>query len=292
MTAPVRSRIAQALKWVAVAVIAVEVLLVATGALDLGQAVVIAVGLEVLCGVLAIGLAVTARLYYRRLRRAGTGRWDAFLQAAGTVLPRPVVTLLRHELGGLMSIVLLVRGRKDVQAEATVIRCGSAQKTFLIVMMVLGPLEIFLVDLIVPWTWLRILLLVLGVYSVIWLFGFYAGLHTRPHYVGDDLVLRVGHLAAISVDVDSIRAVRRETHDKYSGTKYKGLVSVQDDFVAMQGMSGTTVTVVLEPGTPVRIQGRGTVHAGEVRFDADDLAAAVETIKERIGSSGDRSRDV
>ncbi len=57
------------------------------------------------------------------------------------------------------------------------IRCGAAQKTFLVVMMVLGPVEI------VP-----------------------RGVHARPHYVGDDrLVLRVGDLAAISVDVDSIR---------------------------------------------------------------------------------------
>lgn len=285
MTDSGRKRIVQVLKWAALAVIVVELLLVATGVLDLGQAVVTAIGLEVLCGVLALGLAVTARVNYRRLRQAGTGPWDAFLQAAGTVLPRPVVTLLRHELGGLMSIVLLVRGRKDVPAGATVIRCGAAQKTFLVVMMVLGPIEIVLVEVLVPWGWLRVLLLVLGVYGLIWMLGFYAGVHTRPHYVGDDrLVLRVGHLAGVSVDVGSVRAVRRETHDRYTGTKYKGLVSVKDDVVAMQGMSGTTVTVVLEPGTPVQVQGRGTVHADELRFDADDLDAAVRTVKERIRS--------
>jgi hypothetical protein len=268
---------AQLLKWTAVAVIAVEGLLVATGVLDLGDAVVIAVGLEALCGVLAIALAVTARVVYRRLRRSGMGRWDAFLQAAATVLPRPMVALLRHEIGGLMSIVLLVRGRKDLPADATVIRYGATHKTFLIVMMVLGPVEIALAELLVPWAWLRIVLMVLAVYGVVWLFGFYAGVHTRPHYIdAERLVVRSGHLAAVSVPVAAIRAVRRESH-----AKYKGLVSVVDGVVAVPGMSGTGLTVTLEPDSSVHIQGRGTVPAREVRFDADEIDAAGKSIRDR-----------
>ncbi|MGI5215403.1 hypothetical protein [Plantactinospora sp. CA-290183] len=264
------------------AVIAVEVVLVATDLLDLGDAMIIAIGLETLCGVLAFGLAAIARAVYRRLRQAGVGRWDAFLQAAGTVLPRPVVTLLRHELGGLMSVILLLRGRKDVPADATVIQYGTAHKAFLMVMMVLAPLEILVVELLVPWAWLRILLLVLAIYGVGWLFALYAGLHTRPHYVDDQhLVLRMGHLAAVSVDVGSLRAVRRESHDGY-----KGLVSVTHDVVAVPGMSGTALTVTVEPETPVRVQGRGTVRAREVRFDADDLEAAGRSIQERMDSNG------
>ncbi|MFI6763101.1 hypothetical protein ACIBF5_28625 [Micromonospora sp. NPDC050417] len=268
------------LKWTAVAVIAVELLLVVTGVLDLGDAVIIAIGLEALCGVLALALAVTARVMYRRLRQAGVGRWDAFLQAAGTVLPQPMVTLLRHEIGGLLSMIMLVRGRKDVPAGGTVIRYGSAHKAFLIVMIVLAPVEILLVELLVPWAWLRIVLLILAIFGVEWLFGFYSAVHTRPHYVdAHRLVLRMGHLAAVSVDVGSVRAVRRETHDKY-----KGLVSVTDEVVAVPGMSGTAVTVTLEPDTPVQVEGRGTVHASEVRFDADDLDAAVRSIRERMES--------
>lgn len=278
MTESKRSRMVRLLKWTAVAIIAVEVLLVWTGLLDLGDAVLIAIGLEVLCGVLAISLAVTARILYRRLRRDGVGRWDAFLQAAGTVLPRPMVTLLRHELGGLMSMILLLRGRKDVPADATPIRYGSAQKTFMIVMMVLGPLEIVLVELIVPWAWLRTILLIVAIYGVIWMFGYYSGLHTRPHYIdAKRLVLRNGHLAAVSVDVGFVHATRRETHEKY-----KGLVSVKDDVVAVPGMSGTALTVTLEPETPVQVQGRGVVRAREVRFDADDPEAALRSIRQRL----------
>ncbi|WP_156755150.1 hypothetical protein [Actinokineospora pegani] len=69
--------------------------------------------------------------------------------------PKPVVTLLRHEIGGFLSIVLLVRGRKDVPAGTTAIRYGASQKAFLVDMMVLTPFEILLVELIVPWAWLR-----------------------------------------------------------------------------------------------------------------------------------------
>ncbi len=268
------------LKWTAVSVIAVELLLVATGLLDLGDAVVIAIGLELLCGVLALALAFTARAVYRRLRREGESRWDAFFQAAATVLPRPMVTLLRHELGSLVSIALLVRGRKDVPAGATVIKYGSTHKVFLIVMMVLIPVEIVFVELLVPWAWLRTVLLVFAIYSAIWLFGFYAALHTRPHYVdAHQLVLRMGYLTMISVDVDAIRSVRRDYHPKY-----KGLVAVGDDYVAVPGMSGTVLTVSIDPQTPVQIRGRDTVHVSEVRFETDDVEGASRSIRERAGS--------
>nr|ADK54920.1 hypothetical protein [uncultured soil bacterium] len=273
-----RTRTVQLLKWFAAAVIAVEVLLVATGVLDLGKAVAIAVGLEMLCAALALALAVTARLIYRRLRREGVGPWDAFLQAAGTVLPRPLVTLLRHEVGSLLSIGLLIRGRKDVPPDATVIPSGTAHRSFLIVMLVLIPVEIIVVELIVPWPWLRAVLLILAAYSALWLFGFYAGLRTRPHYVDShQLMVRMGHLAAVSVDVSAVRDIRRQGHDKY-----KGLVTVTDDYVALPGMSGTGLTVSLQPDTPVRVQGRTTAPAEELRFDADDLDAAIASVRERV----------
>ncbi|MFG3709673.1 hypothetical protein ACIBTZ_22955 [Micromonospora sp. NPDC049460] len=268
------------LKWTAVSVIAVELLLVATGLLDLGDAVVIAIGLELLCGVLALALAVTARVVYRQLRREGESRWEALFQAAATVLPRPIVMLLHQELASLVSIALLVRGRKDVPAGASVIKYGSTHKVFIIVMMVIIPVEVMLVEFLVPWAWLRTVLLVFAIYSAIWLFGFYAGLHTRPHYIDSSrLVIRMGHLAAVSVDVGSIRSVRRDYHPKY-----KGLVAVADDYVAVPGMSGTVLTVTLAPETPVRIRGRETVHAGEVRFDTDDVEGASRSIRERAGS--------
>ncbi|GHG47832.1 hypothetical protein [Streptomyces griseocarneus] len=271
------------LKWVAFTVIAVQLTLVATGVLDLADAVLIATGVEILTGVLALGLAVAARVVYRRLRRSGVPRWDAFLEAAGTVLPRPMLTLIRHELGGVMSIALLVRGRKDVPADATVIRYGANQKIFLLVMMFTGPLEIFLAELLVPWPWLRTVLLILGIYGVLWLFGVYAGVHTRPHYIdGERLMIRTGHLAAVSVDVGAVRSVRRETHDSYQGEKAKGMVSVKDGVVAVPGMSGTVLAVALGPETPVRVQGRGTVLARALRFDADELESAIRTIKERV----------
>lgn len=273
-----REAAVRVLKWVTAAVIAVEVLLVATGVLDLGDAVVIAVGLEALCGLLTLALAVAARAAYRQLRRDGVRRWEAFLQAAGTVLPGPAVSLLRHEVGGVMSTGLLLRGRRDVPAGATVIRYGSAHKAFLIVMMVLGPVEILLAELLVPWAWLRVTLLVLAVYGVLWLFGLYAGIHTRPHYADDvHLVVRMGHLAAVTVDLRCVRAVRLEPHGRY-----KGLVSVRDGVVAVPGMSGTAVTVDLTPDATVQVRGRGAVPAGEVRFDADDPRAARESISERL----------
>lgn len=196
-----------------------------------------------------------------------------------TASKRPAAGLLHRELGGLWSIVMLLRGRKDVPAGATVIRYGSSQKAFVVVMMILAPIEIALVELLVPWLWLRAVLLLLGGSGLLWLFGFYAALRTRPHYVDRErLVLRTGHLAAVSLDVGSIRGVRHAAHQNH-----KGFVDVTDGVVAVPGTGGTALTVTLLPESSVHVQGRGRTPAREVRFDADDPTAAVRAINDHIG---------
>lgn len=278
-----RGRVLPLLKWVTPVVIVVQVVLVATGVLDVGQAVVIAVGIEVLLAVLLLALAVTARVLYRRLRAEGMSRSDAFLAAAETVLPGPMVAVLRWELGGLVSIILLVRRRKDIPDGATVIKSGSQHKAFLLVMTLLGPLEILIVELIVPWAWVRVVLLVAAIYGTLWMFGFYAAVHTRPHYIDNRrLVVRTGHLMTVSVDIDDVRAARHETRNSYQGDKYKGMVTVTDDWVAVTGMVGTELTLTLAPQTALLVQGKGTVHAGELRFDVDEPRVAIATITARL----------
>ena len=43
------------------------------------------------------------------------------------------------------------------------------------------PVELLVLELRAPRVWLRISVLVLGVYSLLWIFGLYAPLVTLPH---------------------------------------------------------------------------------------------------------------
>lgn len=83
----VRHRVPSWLKWVAPAVLLVEAVLVITGALDLGRAVVLALVMEVVMTLVAVVLAATAGSLYRRSRRQGTGRQQALLGALAPLAP-------------------------------------------------------------------------------------------------------------------------------------------------------------------------------------------------------------
>lgn len=60
--------------------------------------------------------------------------------------------------------------------------------------------ELPLVHLLVPWEWLRISLLVVGVWGLVWMVGLLASLYVHPHLLGADR-LRVRYGASHTVEV-------------------------------------------------------------------------------------------
>ncbi len=70
--------------------------------------------------------------------------------------------------------------------------------------------ELLVVELVAPWTWLRISLLVLGLYALLWIFGLYASLIALPHRLEENgLRCHHGALAEGFVPLSEIAAVQR-----------------------------------------------------------------------------------
>lgn len=76
-----------------------------------------------------------------------------------------------------------------------------------------SALELPLVHILVPWDVVRISLLVVGVWGLLWMLGVLAGLRTYPHLLGSDgLVIRNGAMHEIAVRWETI--VKVTTQDR------------------------------------------------------------------------------
>ena len=72
--------------------------------------------------------------------------------------------------------------------------------TILIVFIALSAVELVAVDLIVRrWPYVRIPLLVLSIWGLIWMLGFLFGMLTRPHAVGPESI-RVRYGAEVDIE--------------------------------------------------------------------------------------------
>lgn len=99
-------------------------------------------------------------------------------------------------------------------------------------------IEIIAVELLVPWLWLRLLLLVTSLYSIVLLWGVLAGRVVHPHHLGGELVLRQGREEILRVPVDEIGTVR-----SVRGFEADTRV-VRDGRLTLGGPEGTNVEVV------------------------------------------------
>lgn len=277
----VMKRAARIVKWVSPAVLLVELGLVLSGWLDVGDAVIIAVVIEGVLAVLMMCLVFLGARDYRQQRDSGADSSTAMKHALLEVLPGPVAHVLWHEVGIFGAIVRENRGRREVRSGEVALPYGKDQLTFIVVMCVLSMVEIVVVGLLVPWEWLRLVALVLGVYGMIWIFGFYCAMRTRPHVIGGDfLEVRCAHLGSVRVELDDVIGASKALN----GTRTRSIS--HDDGVVTVSLSGTTnVEVRLRDGACASVKGE-TLPTAFVRFTCDDPAGAVEKLRPVFADRG------
>ena len=176
-----RHALERALKWLLPAVVVAEVILVRSGLLDVGSAVAVIVGIESLLLLVAGRQIVMALRRYRQGRGAGLDVWTAVEDGLSVLLPRPAAraVALEPRIWVCLGRWLLRRGRLG-EGEFPYHK-RSAVGVLLIVVVITSPVELLLLELLIPWTWLRWVLLVAGVYMLFWSFGFYASIVTLAH---------------------------------------------------------------------------------------------------------------
>ena len=151
--------------------------------------------------------------------------------------------------------------------------------------------ELPLVHLLVPWEWLRITLLVVGVWGLVWMVGLLASLYVYPHLLGKDRIrVRYGASHSISLPWTSV-ATLTHRHDDLDSTVWTLQPRETEDGTELRvGVSGQ-VNVharLREPATVATA--KGDLRIVELSFFADDPRALIARGRDLAGLPGGKVR--
>ncbi|MFG2328315.1 hypothetical protein ACGFMM_01685 [Streptomyces sp. NPDC048604] len=241
-------------------------------------AVCLVAGVRIPAGVLLVAEVLVVVLFaaevvsYARLRRGGLSAREAL----GMLVPEPVLRLIGHELRLMASLVLwAARRRVGLTAgdrsfaharDQAALMYGFA---FVCLVETVG-MSYLLADLPV----VHAIVLVLDVYTVLFVLGLHAASVTRPHVLsGGELRLRQAAHVDVRVPLDRIASVRQEslfTHEKKDGE------------LNLAVGSQTSVTIELtEPVDAPRLLGAPRL-VSILRFHADDARSLAAALREAV----------
>ena len=188
------------------------------------------------------------------------------------------------EIHGYLSIYRFVFRRPKVPAGAVGFGYHQPVLSVLIVFIALSAVELIAVDLIVRrWTYVRIPLLVLSVWGIVWMLGLLFGMLTRPHAVGPDGIrVRFGAEIDIGIDWVSVDAVAIR---KRSRQEKEPKVTVDDDGEAnlhVRVANETNLEIELDQSAAVRLP-HGTECVRRISLYADDPKAFLAEVRRHIG---------
>lgn len=203
------------------------------------------------------------------------------MTGAGSSVLAQLRRALAYELGMWRSQALWVtRRRRRGDAGAERFGYGQVVTPVIWAFVVVSAIEVPIVHLLVPWAAVRGVLLVAGVYGVLWMIGMLAGLKVHPHLVDDGgLRIRNGATVTFAVPWSEIAAVRSRRRST-EGTRTIQ-VHEEGDARALSVAVGnlTTVDVVLRRPLAL-LAPRGDVEpVTAVRLHADDHAALVKRLR-------------
>jgi hypothetical protein len=187
----------------------------------------------------------------------------------------------RMELGVYQSLFRLIFRRPRVPAGASGFAYHAPVFTILLVFIILSAVEIPILDLIVHrWPWVRIPVLVLGIWGVTWMVGLLFGFLTRPHSVGPDGIrVRQGTELDLDLPWDVVRSVERSavTAEKQP----KVIDEAGGRTFAARIANETNVRIELEHALDVRLP-HGPERIEAVRLWTDDVEGFMKAVRTHI----------
>lgn len=216
------------------------------------------------------------------------------MSAPGTTQPKPraekpfahrarriAAIAWRAEIGIWQSLYRWIFRRPRVPEGASGFAYHSPVFTILMIFIVLSAVEIPIIDLIVhPWPWVRIPLLILGIWGLTWMIGLALSYLTRPHAVGPDGIrARVG--ADIDVDLpwDVVASVERSRDVAEKAPKVRD--EEHGRTLSLRMANETNVLIVLEKPVRTRLSEQ-TVEIDAVRLWTDDVDGFLDAVRTHI----------
>ncbi len=256
------------------AVVAADAVLLATGSISGSQAVRLFLTAEVpLLGITAIALAVAVGSH----RRRGDGLPAAARRVAAQ---SPFAPAVRAEARSYRALWMWARRRCDVPPGAVALHAGRGTVALPAAFAAATVVELVVLDLLLPWLWLRVAVAAASLWSLMMLGGAVALGRTRPHYLrGGMLVLRRSGRTVAAVDLTDIAAAvpRR----RWSPTA----AAVGDGRLALPNQDGTCVDILLRAPIPARLPAwprrEAVQHVEAVSLHLDDPEILVSAVSDR-----------
>ncbi len=176
---------------------------------------------------------------------------------------------LQLELAVWRSLYRFVFRRPRVPRGATAFPYHEPVSSVLIVFIVLSAIEIPVIDVVVHrWAYIRIPILIAGIWGLTWMVGLLLGFVTRPHAVGPDgMRVRYGAEVEITLAWSEVRSI---SLTKKTAEPRTPQVTTDDDGVTLhlRMQHETNLEIELDHPVDVRLpQGRSTID--RLRIYAD-----------------------
>lgn len=265
--------------WLTPALLAVEVALVWSGGLSVVGAVVIAVVVEALLAVTAIGRGLVAVRHYRAGRHGGRDGWAAAQDGLAQLLPARAAraVLIEARMWVCLLHALLHGGPTGPHAFTYARGIRPLMRVVLALLVFEGAIvEGILVAALghSPWVWIA---LGLHLYGLVWTGGFLGSLRVLPHQVGPRaLLLRDSVFTTIAVPYAAIAAATVRTTASFGRS---GFALDEASGSATFAYGDATVDLALHPDSGVTVNGRPAPPGLRVlRVTADDPHRFVQVL--------------
>jgi hypothetical protein len=163
--------------------------------------------------------------------------------------------------------------RPDVPAGTTPIGYARLVAPMLWLWIFGSATEVVVLDVLLSrwWTPLRIPLLVVGVWGLVWMLGLLAAYRTRPHLLGEaSLQVRDGIHARIDVPLARIASVRPADHDLPGLLKSVHIEGERDDAILLVGVGSRTNLELLLTGPTTLVTPKGPATVSRVGLWVDE----------------------
>lgn len=240
----------------------------------------VAVALFLTVELLLCCLTVTVVLRRFLQLRQDTGSYAAAVdRLAAEFLP---VRIARAELWVLSDLVLLLRRCQQVPPGAPVLSATTGLWWLPTAFTCATAIEIIALELLLPWPLVRLIVLVLSLYGVVWLWGVTAAKWVWPHYIDPDtgvVCLRDGRTTSVVLDLtDGVQVTRRRD---FSATHTQLL----DNQLILGSGQGSNLHIALRHPHPVAVA-RGPWFAprqdtaSSIALWVDDPAACLAAMRD------------
>lgn len=158
----------------------------------------------------------------------------------------PALRAAIGEMRTLMSLIILLRGRRNgVRPGVQGFSYAKGSMSVPIAMTVLTVVETALIHLLVPWAWVRIVLLVAAIYALVLLLGVLASRVVNPHLLGGErLILKWGHKTVLDTPLSNIETITAVSNHTFTQP------AVEEDRMVLTSLNSTNVRITLAEPVP------------------------------------------